>query len=366
MEMLLVYNAFFFTLLGFCGLIAFAQWRLSKDPAIIWYIGYLSANFFHYLWQFWKDWSGMGNTSGMLLELDTPMTYIATCCYLIFSATIFEVKRNDPGSFRYFAWPAYYYLAMFCLNLVLQLTTPYEIWRDVHIIVRIVFFPYLFWLAWYMYRSLQFFYQKLILAGTVIVLIGYINTLIIRGNHTPTVSRVPDFINPLQTAWGTIYLYDIKLAIVFDVICFSWAVALRQKHLFKNQNLLEISRLQPAATNPPSPSPPKDHFMDILHSFLEENYTNETLNIVQIAKAVHLTPGQTNRKLKQKTGLTTEQFLLDFRLHKAKQQLLQSDIPMAVITEAVGLKDQAHFSQAFKKKYGVSPREFRRQQENAG
>jgi len=129
--------------------------------------------------------------------------------------------------------------------------------------------------------------------------------------------------------------------------------------------LLEIYRLKPAFPTPPPPPPPKDHFMDVLHSFLAENYTNETPNFVQIAKEVHLTPGQTNRKLKQKTGLTTEQFLLDFRLHKAKQQLLQSDIPMAVITEAVGLKDQAHFSQAFKKKYGVSPRQFRTQQENA-
>lgn len=365
MEMLLVYNAFFFTLLGFCGLIAFAQWRLSKDPAIIWYIGYLSANFFHYLWQFWKDLSGMGNTSGMLLEVDTLMTYIATCCYLIFSAAIFEVKRTDPV-FRYFAWPAYYYLAMLGLNLVLQLTTSYDTWHNVHVIVRIIFFPYLFWLAGYMYRSVRFFYQKLILAGTIIVLIGYINTLIIQSNHTSDFFSVQDFINPLHTVWGTIYLYDIKLAIVFDVICFSWAVALRQKHFFESQHLLENARQQAAPANQPALSPPKDHFMDLLYSFLEENYTNENLNIVQIAHAVYLTPGQTNRKLKQKTGLTTEQFLLDFRLHKAKQQLLLSDIPLAVITEAVGLKDQAHFSQAFKKKYGVSPRAFRRQQENAG
>ena len=65
------------------------------------------------------------------------------------------------------------------------------------------------------------------------------------------------------------------------------------------------------------------------------------------------------KAFKQEFGTTVFQYLFDYRMDMAAQYLLDTDLPIADIGIKLGYDYQSHFCTAFKRKYGVSPLEFR-------
>lgn len=63
---------------------------------------------------------------------------------------------------------------------------------------------------------------------------------------------------------------------------------------------------------------------------------------------------------KAKYGLSPQKYLIDLRLGQATMLLVHSENTISQISEAVGFTDALSFSNAFKKRYGTSPRNFRK------
>lgn len=61
------------------------------------------------------------------------------------------------------------------------------------------------------------------------------------------------------------------------------------------------------------------------------------------------------RKLKEITNQTPTEFMRNCRLNKAKEMLLQSDVSVQELAEAVGFSNPSSFSIAFKELFGYSP-----------
>lgn len=89
------------------------------------------------------------------------------------------------------------------------------------------------------------------------------------------------------------------------------------------------------------------------HSF------SEPISIENIAKDVMLDRHHLSRIFKAKTGVTMQQYLVDKRLNQAKKLLL-TGMDISVCCEAVGYNDIFNFSKAFKKKFGISPGKFKK------
>ncbi|NKB15687.1 MAG: helix-turn-helix transcriptional regulator [Sphingomonadales bacterium] len=67
-----------------------------------------------------------------------------------------------------------------------------------------------------------------------------------------------------------------------------------------------------------------------------------------------MSPAHFARAFKQATGVAPHQYLISLRLDRTRAALLQG----TAISEAAlmfGFSDQAHFSRAFTKKFGVTP-----------
>lgn len=64
---------------------------------------------------------------------------------------------------------------------------------------------------------------------------------------------------------------------------------------------------------------------------------------------------------KEQTGMTPNQMLIETRLNNAKNLILNSkfSIPVATISLESGFDDFAYFSKAFKKRFGMSPSEYK-------
>jgi AraC-like DNA-binding protein len=96
-----------------------------------------------------------------------------------------------------------------------------------------------------------------------------------------------------------------------------------------------------------------------IKAFIEERY-NEQFSLASLADHIGLSPYHLVRSFKQTVGITPFQFLRNFRIEKAKYELLNSKSITEVALE-VGFYDQSHFHKHFKLITGVTPREFQRQ-----
>lgn len=66
------------------------------------------------------------------------------------------------------------------------------------------------------------------------------------------------------------------------------------------------------------------------------------------------------RLFREHTGLPLNQYLLEIRVRKAKELLVNTDLKMQPIAEACGLENVNYFSRLFKARAGCSPLQFRK------
>ncbi len=60
-------------------------------------------------------------------------------------------------------------------------------------------------------------------------------------------------------------------------------------------------------------------------------------------------------------GCTPQEFLIRQRLTNAAELMRFTDLPIKTVAAQCGYSNQFHFSQAFKKLYGLPPQEWRKQ-----
>jgi AraC-like DNA-binding protein len=95
--------------------------------------------------------------------------------------------------------------------------------------------------------------------------------------------------------------------------------------------------------------------------FLSATYT-EPVSVAMAARASHLSPYHFHRMFKSAFQQTPMQFLQERRLAAARRLLVATDQPVTLICFAVGFESLGSFSWLFRRRFGVSPRQFRAQQ----
>ncbi len=92
-----------------------------------------------------------------------------------------------------------------------------------------------------------------------------------------------------------------------------------------------------------------------LEAAAEEAVTLETL-----AGLAHLSVFHFARLFKAARGVSPYQYVLNWKMKRARQLVRAGDLPLADISDALGFASPASFSAAFKRAVGRSPREFQR------
>lgn len=90
---------------------------------------------------------------------------------------------------------------------------------------------------------------------------------------------------------------------------------------------------------------------------IEENYSGVQLS--DIAKQQEVTVPYLSRHIHEMTGRSFKQLLMEKRLAKAAALLEQSNLSVQDIIAIVGYENTSFFYRAFRKKFGMSPREYR-------
>lgn len=95
---------------------------------------------------------------------------------------------------------------------------------------------------------------------------------------------------------------------------------------------------------------------DKIKGFLEQNITNN-ITIDDISNFIGLSPFYLLNIFKQEYGIPPHAYLLNLKVHKAKELLDRNTSLIDAALEA-GFYDQSHFSHAFKKIFSISPKQY--------
>ncbi|MCA1065599.1 AraC family transcriptional regulator [Rossellomorea sp. AcN35-11] len=98
----------------------------------------------------------------------------------------------------------------------------------------------------------------------------------------------------------------------------------------------------------------------IAHDYIRA-FFHTPIKLEEMAKAASLSPNHLLRTYYQVYGKTPHQHISEFRIHKAKQLLTESDHTMTYITFELGFQNPVSFSKMFKQHVGLSPRDYRKQ-----
>lgn len=103
---------------------------------------------------------------------------------------------------------------------------------------------------------------------------------------------------------------------------------------------------------------------DIIHTkvipYIQENITNP-FTVSELAKYVALNPQYMMRLFKKTTGKSIIEYVTVYKMEMAKNLLKKSQWTNEIIAEKVGYVSSNYFIKLFKKQYGITPREYRKQ-----
>jgi AraC-like DNA-binding protein len=85
-----------------------------------------------------------------------------------------------------------------------------------------------------------------------------------------------------------------------------------------------------------------------------------TIRIDSLANVCGLTPAQFRRAFKHSTGTTPHRWLLQYRLERAREELLTTEKSVTEIALVCGFADQSHLTRQFCAAYGAPPAQWRR------
>jgi AraC family transcriptional regulator len=91
-----------------------------------------------------------------------------------------------------------------------------------------------------------------------------------------------------------------------------------------------------------------------------EAAAEQPITLAALAELANLSVFHFARRFKHTTGRSPYQYVLDWKITRARQLLRAGELPVAAISDALGFASPAHFSAVFRRAVGESPRTFQR------
>ncbi len=113
-----------------------------------------------------------------------------------------------------------------------------------------------------------------------------------------------------------------------------------------------VRRLTDAVVQRPSRT--GDVLIDRALEVMARNFAG-SLDAEGLAKELNLSTSHFRHLFREATRQPFHKYLVSMRLERARELLLQTEIPVTEIADTVGFQNSAHFSRAFSKRFGTAP-----------
>ncbi|NND67344.1 MAG: helix-turn-helix domain-containing protein [Halioglobus sp.] len=93
--------------------------------------------------------------------------------------------------------------------------------------------------------------------------------------------------------------------------------------------------------------------------YISQNFASP-ISVEALASACNISVSALERRFRKHLSKTPRQYIVEVRLDNARQLLLDTDKPIGTIALETGFADHSHFTRAFTRHFGLSPRRARR------
>ncbi|MFB9325568.1 helix-turn-helix transcriptional regulator [Paenibacillus aurantiacus] len=136
--------------------------------------------------------------------------------------------------------------------------------------------------------------------------------------------------------------------------------ARRSESFWEQQTLFQqLLRMYDESQKQSSASPAL-HVAERTEAYIKQHY-REPISNARLGEALHFHPGYIVRCMKETYRCTPMDYLLYYRIERAKLLLLKTELPVSAVAEAVGFNQTPYFSVCFKQQTGLPPLQFRKQ-----
>ena len=188
------------------------------------------------------------------------------------------------------------------------------------------------------------------------------------GRYTFIVETIDDANPALQSSarlvvrvlppwWQTWWAYLIYIAIAAVI---AWLVIRTVLQMNRMRNEVYISQRLAKITAKPDDG---DEFIDNVHRIIRSNISNTEFNIDTIAQEMGMSRSAFYKKVKHQTGFAPVDLIKEFRLSYAAELLQTTTNSITEVAWKSGFRDVSYFGKCFRKRYGLSPREYVNQKE---
>lgn len=94
--------------------------------------------------------------------------------------------------------------------------------------------------------------------------------------------------------------------------------------------------------------------------YIRKHY-QEKFTLADLSSSVGMSENYLCKIFKNDTGISIIQYTQNFRMEKAAALIAENNLSFGEIADAVGISDQFYFNRIFKKTYGMTPSQYRRQ-----
>ena len=139
----------------------------------------------------------------------------------------------------------------------------------------------------------------------------------------------------------------------------------RCNNLVRNRIILQkkFTNQQDFETNSLASNPIDQRFLDIVNQIIENNIDNMEFDMNLLAKELGLSRSSLFAKFKALTGMTPNDFVLNFKLKRAAQLLKNNpELQIAEISDQLGFGSPRYFSRCFKAQFNVTPADYKRKE----
>lgn len=106
-----------------------------------------------------------------------------------------------------------------------------------------------------------------------------------------------------------------------------------------------------------------EQFMEKVIEIIHENITDSNFNVERLAESVFMSRSSLHRKIKALTELPPTDFIRLIRLKKAAELIQSGQYRIGEVCYLVGINSSSYFIKLFQKQFGMTPKEFAKQQQ---
>lgn len=101
---------------------------------------------------------------------------------------------------------------------------------------------------------------------------------------------------------------------------------------------------------------------DIMESIITyiKGHLEEDISVQSLADQFHFHPNYLSAQIKGRTGESCANYILSLRMEEARRMLVETSLRVVEIAGKCGFKDSSYFNRVFKRKYVLSPEQYRK------